>query len=52
MNRGALWATVCGVAKESDTTEYACMPPLTSLDMDFTFIKPDDLQEIKLFEHH
>ena len=51
-NRGALWATVCGVAKESDTTEYACMPPLTSLDMDFTFIKPDDLQQIKLFEHH
>ena len=51
-NRGALWATVCGVAKESDTTEYACMPLLTSLYMDLTFIKPDELKQIKLFELH
>ena len=24
MNRGAWWATVHGVTKESDTTEHAC----------------------------
>ena len=51
-DKGVSWARVCGLTKESDMTEYVRMPSLTSLDMDLTFIKPDDLQQIKLFELH